>query len=246
MRLPAALRPHGGEVNCALDLRTRGRVAHALVELHHDVGAQLLGNVHVLLGRPGEPAAVVVDRAKAHAVGGELAEFLVAKDLEATGVCEDGAVPAGEAMQATHLGNKVCAGTHGQVVGVGEDNLGAKLLELRHQDPLHRALGTHGHKDGRGHVAVRGVQDTRPRVRGRILGDNVVCEPLRLHHVLLLRHENGPGDPGRQLAHVLAQPTRRSRSRRGRRGRREPPARRDHRTQSRSWCRCQGQPPGSS
>ena len=179
----AALRPAARELHGARDLGARGRVAHALVELHHDVGAQLLGDVHVVLGRPGDPAAVVVHRAEAHAVVGELAELLVGEDLEAAGVGEDGAVPAHEVVQAAHLGHEVGARAHGEVVGVGEQDLGAELAQGGGHEPLDRRLGAHGHEDRRGDVTVRGVQDAGARVGAGILGDDVVGEEALVHGV---------------------------------------------------------------
>ena len=177
----AALRPAARELHRALHLGPRRRVAHALVELHHDVRAELLRDGHVLLGRPGDPLSVVVHGAEAHAVVGEPAELLVAEHLEAAGVGEDGVVPAHKVVQAPHLGHEVGAGAHGEVVGVGEHDLGAERLERGGREPLDRGLGAHGHEDGGRDVAVRGVQDARARVSAGVLGEDVVGEEALVH-----------------------------------------------------------------
>ena len=67
MSLIAALGPHARQFNGALDVGARGGIARALVELHADIGAELHGDFHVVLGRPEHVAAVVVVDDKANA-----------------------------------------------------------------------------------------------------------------------------------------------------------------------------------
>ena len=173
----APFRPPAREVDRPLDLRARSWIAHALVELHDDVRPELLGDVHVRLGSPGEPATVVVDRAKHDPVVRELHELLVAEDLEAAGVGEDRPVPLHELMKSAELADDVDAGTHGEVIGVGEHDMCPNLLERLREDALDRPLRAHGHEDRRGHVAMGGVEDARARMGGRILCDDVIGEP---------------------------------------------------------------------
>ena len=118
-------------------------------------------------------AAVVVVDDKAHALVGELDGVVVAEHLETAGISEDGAMPVHKLVQATQLGDGVLAGTHGQVIGIGEHDLGAELLDSLGRDALDVCLGAHGHKDRRLDVAVRSVQHAGTRMRRRILGDQV-------------------------------------------------------------------------
>ena len=93
MRLIAALGPHARQLNGALNVGARGGIARALVELHADVGAELHGDFHVVLGRPEHVTTVVVIDDKTHTLVGELDGVVMAKDLEAARVGKDGAVP---------------------------------------------------------------------------------------------------------------------------------------------------------
>ena len=202
VRLPAALPPHAGELNGARHVGLRGRVARALVELHADVAAELLGDGHVVLGRPADARAVVLDGPEAHALVRELHELVVREHLEPTRVREDGAVPAHELMHAAHLGHEVCAGAHGEVVGVVENDLGAKVRHLGGHEALDRGLCAHGHEDGRGDVAVGGVEDAAARVGLGVLRRDVEVEqvvwelaglrPGRAQRVVGKRHAHTP------------------------------------------------------
>ena len=129
MRLIAALGPHARQLNGATQRSARGGIARALVELHADIGAEFHGDFHVVLGRPKHVAAVVIVDDKAHALIGELDGIVVAEDLETARVGEDGAVPVHELVQAAQLGDGILAGTHGQMIGIGEHDLGAELLD---------------------------------------------------------------------------------------------------------------------
>ena len=177
VRLPAALGPHAGQLDGPLHEGTRRGVAGALVKLHHDVGAQQLGDAHVLLGRPEHVAAVVVHGAELDALVGQLHVVAVAEHLEAARVGKDGPIPAHERMESAHLGHQLGPRPHGQVVGVGQQNLGAKVMERVGKQALYGCLRAHRHEDGRGHVAVGGVQHAGARVRGLILGHDVIGKP---------------------------------------------------------------------
>ena len=186
MRLIAALGPHARQLNGALNVGARGGIARALVELHADIGAEFHGDFHVVLGRPKHVAAVVIVDDKAHALIGELDGIVVAEDLETARVGEDGAVPVHELVQAAQLGDGILAGTHGQMIGIGEHDLGAELLDSLGRNALDVCLGAHGHKNRRLDVAVRGVQYAGTRVRRRILGNQVEFKKVLVHKLELL------------------------------------------------------------
>ena len=186
MCLVAALGPHARQLHRALDIGARGGIARALVELHADVGTELHGDFHVVLGRPEHVATVVVVDDKTHALVGELDGVVVAEHLEAARIGEDGAVPVHKLVQSAQLGDGVLAGTHGQMVGIGEHDLGAELLDGLGGNALDVCLGAHGHKDRRLDVAVRGVQHAGTRMRRRVLGDQVEFKKALVHKLELL------------------------------------------------------------
>ena len=128
MGLVAALGPHAGELDGAGDVALLSGVARALVKLHADVAAELLGDRHVVLGRPEHMATVVIGGDEAHALIGELDRIGMGEDLEAARVREDGTVPVHEVVQAAELGHRIGARAHGQVIGIGEHDLGAQVL----------------------------------------------------------------------------------------------------------------------
>ena len=52
------------------------------------------------------------------------------KDLEAAGIGEDGPVPPHEFVEATHLAHHLVTGTQVEVIGVGQLNLAAYILQI--------------------------------------------------------------------------------------------------------------------
>ena len=134
----------------------------------------------------------------------------MAEHLEAARVGKNGAMPVHKFVQSAQLSDGVLAGTHGQVVGVGEHDLRTELLDGLGGDALDVCLGAHGHKDRRLDVAMRGVQHAGTRVRRRVLGDQVEFKKVLVHKLELLgcgsyaNHYTGnpQGAPTRQkLAH---------------------------------------------
>ena len=186
MSRKATVGPAAGKLHGTLHLRAVGRVAHTLVELHADVRAQALRDGHVVLGRPEDVLAVVVVSTELHAAVGKFDEVAVGEDLEASRIGEDGLVPVHELVHATKLGDGLRAGTHLQVVGVVEHDLGAQGGNRVGQQALDGAFGANGHKDGRVNVAVGGVEDTGPGMRAGILGENLVGKQLRIAQELSL------------------------------------------------------------
>lgn len=74
----------------------------AFVERHHDVGSESALDLHGFLWRDEVPRAIDV-RLESHTFFRELIDVGEREDLVATGVCEDGPVPAHELVKATHL-----------------------------------------------------------------------------------------------------------------------------------------------
>ena len=118
----------------------------AFVKGHDDIGPEGALDFHRALGAEHGGLATLA-KGKGHALFGDFTIF-EAKYLKATGVGEDGFVPAHEVMQAAvplYQGNALFIA---HVVGVGQHHLGAGVGELIGQNALHRGLGATGIEAG--------------------------------------------------------------------------------------------------
>ncbi len=171
------LRPLDRLLLVAAGVEQRGQ----LVEREHDVGAQLMLDLHRHLGR--EPVrravemrlerdAVVVDvREALLAFGDDVVglhahglhrEHLLEPDaerhhLEAAAVGEGGAVPVHELAETAGLVDDVGSRLQVQVVRVGEHGLRAEVLHRLRQHRLDGRLGADRDERGRPDVPVRGM-----------------------------------------------------------------------------------------
>ena len=145
------------------------RVARrALVESHHDVGADRTLRVDHAFGR--EQMARTVD------MGLEMTPLLLKfaaarqrEDLKAAAVGEHRPVPGREAVHAARPLENIHTGTQIKVVGVGQDDLGPGFVaHVAVEDTLDGRRRTYGHEDRGLHHAVIGLQFTRPRLRRRV------------------------------------------------------------------------------
>ena len=90
-------------------------------------------------------------------------------------------MPVHEVVQAAELGHRIGARAHGQVIGVGENDLGAQVLHGLGGNALDVGLGAHGHEDRGLDIAMRRVEDAGARMRLGILGDDLVFEQGLVH-----------------------------------------------------------------
>ena len=109
----------------------------AFVEHHLDVGAKQALHLDGALGREQMRGAVDM-RLEGHAVLLDTAELRQRHDLIAAGVGEDGAVPAHEAVQPAKLGDALGARPQHEMIGVGEDDVGAGRAHRLRQHGLDR------------------------------------------------------------------------------------------------------------
>ena len=161
-------------------------IGRALVKLHDDVRAEFFLDGDGRL-RSEKVAAAVQMGAKLHALLAHLAKVGQRKDLKTAAVGQDGPVPAHKAVQAAGAGNEILARAQVKMVGVGEDDLRADVLEFIRGHGLNRGLRAHGHVDGRFDNAVGRVQTAA--ARAGLLADvqkfkfkglgQFVCPPLR-------------------------------------------------------------------
>ena len=167
--LEAAVEPPLGQGERLGGVVARRVARRALVEGHHDVGADHALGVDDALG--GEQVLRPVD------VGAEVAPLLLQfaarrerEDLESAAVGEHGPLPGREAVHAPGPLDDLHARTHVEMVGVGQDDLRAGLLlHVAVEEPLDRGGRAHGHEDRGAHRAVVGGELAGARPRRRIL-----------------------------------------------------------------------------
>ena len=159
-----ALGPAVGEQHRGLGLRVAGGRGDTLVEHHHDVAAD--GPLHSDARFRREEERLAID------VALEVGAFLLhrafgleGEDLKAAGVGEHGPVPLHEIMDTAKFLKHLGAGTEEEVIGVGEDDVGAGCLEGLDRLAFDRGLSADGHEDRRVHFAVQRLVGGRARFR---------------------------------------------------------------------------------
>ena len=135
----------------------------AFVEHHLDVGAKQALHLDGALGREQMRCAVDM-RLEGHAVLLDAAELRQRHDLIAAGVGEDWPVPAHEAVQPAELGDALGAGPQHEMIGVGEDDVGAGARTVSGSMALTVAAVPTGMKAGV-RITPRGVAISPRRAR---------------------------------------------------------------------------------
>ena len=120
----------------------------AFVEHHLDVGAEQALHLDGALGREQMRCAVDM-RLEGDAVLLDTAELRQRHDLIAAEVGEDRSVPAHEAVQPAKLGDALGAGPQHQMIGVGEDDVGAGGAHRLRQHGLDGGRGADRHEGRR-------------------------------------------------------------------------------------------------
>ena len=101
-------------------------------------------------------------RAESHALFVELAQLRQRHDLETAGIRQDRPRPAGKIVQSAEFCNPFSARAQHQVIGVAENDIGAKLGNLIHIHGLDRARRADRHEGGRADSAARHGDFTAP------------------------------------------------------------------------------------
>ena len=138
----------------ALRLVARGRKRRAFVEHHLDVGAEQALHLDGALGRQRHGGAVDM-RLEGDALLVDAPELGQRHDLIAAGIGEDRLVPMHELVQAAELGDALGAGPQHQMIGVGEDDVGAGRRHVLGEHGLDRGAGADRHEGRRAHDAAR-------------------------------------------------------------------------------------------
>lgn len=119
----------------------------ALIKGHGNGGSQVGLDAHALLRPHKDPASVDVG-GESDALLGDLSQSGQGEHLEPAGVGENGAVPVHKLVEAAHLLHNAVTGTEMEMIGVGQLNLAAHILQVvgRHC-ALDGALGADVHKN---------------------------------------------------------------------------------------------------
>jgi len=137
-----------------LDIAAFGRQPHALVHLHGDIRTKKPLHLDRTLRRQFDLGAVDM-RTKSDRVFGDLSELRQRHHLEAAGVGQHRAAPAGKVLQAAKGCNALSARPQHQMIGVAEHDIGAGLAHLPPMHALHRTRGADRHEGGRSHHTMR-------------------------------------------------------------------------------------------
>ena len=176
-RSAAALRPAQRELHRLARRRMVGRIRRALVEHHHDVGAERVLHLDRALRRQLDQVAVH-RRAELDALLVDLAQALQAPDLEAAGVREHRSLPVHERVQAAVRADHVDARPQQQMERVAEDDLRAQAFELLGRHRFDAAVRADGHERRRVDGAAAKRHPAAPRAAVRCEQRRTSCARL--------------------------------------------------------------------
>src|SRR2546423_1708716 len=144
-----ATRPARGQLHRGARRVVRGLAGRALVERHHDVGAERGLHLHRDFGRE-EAETTVNVRAKLDALFRDASQVAQTKNLKAAGVGQYRATPADEFVQTAARAYHFHAGAQPEVVRVAEYDACVEVcrLQLLEANALDRAERADGHEDG--------------------------------------------------------------------------------------------------
>ena len=141
-----------------------GGILNALIQHHNNVRAQCPLDLHSLFGRQRMWRTVQV-RTEFETVFPHPSQALEAHHLIAAAIGKDRTRPAHELVQAAQVADQFVPRTQVEVIGVGENNLGANLLEQILRHAFDSSGSPDRHEDGRFHIPVRSVEYPRARRR---------------------------------------------------------------------------------
>src|SRR2546423_10109961 len=143
-----ATRPARGQLHRGARRVVRGLAGRALVERHHDVGAERGLHLHRDFGRE-ETETTINVRAELDALLRDASQVAQTKNLKAAGVGQYRATPADEFVQTAARAYHFRAGAQPEVVGVSEYDACVEVcrLQLLEADALDRAERADGHED---------------------------------------------------------------------------------------------------
>ncbi len=153
-RALASLAPAQRQLHRPLDVGLLRRQPHAFVHLHGDVASEQTLHLDRALRRQLDPGAVDMG-AEGHRVLADLAQIGQRHHLEAAGIRQHRAVPAGEFLQAAEGGDALRRRPQHQVIGIAERDIGAGGAQVAPVHAFHGAGRADRHEGGRAHHAMR-------------------------------------------------------------------------------------------
>ena len=150
----AALGPAQRKIHRALDLAPLGRQPHAFVELHGDVGAEQNLHLDGALRRQCDHGAVEMG-AERDALFLDFAQGRKRHHLKTAGIGQDRMRPAHERVQPAERRDPLGRRPQHQMIGVGEQDIGAGRAHIVMMHALDRRLRADRHERRRAHDAVR-------------------------------------------------------------------------------------------
>ena len=197
-RARAAFGPAQRQAHRVRHLVARPAGRRAFVELHRHVGVQQVLDLDRALG--GERVLAAVDVAlEDHALLVELPQAGQRHHLKAAAVGQDRARPGHEGVQAAQPRDPLGARAQHQVIGVGEDHLGAGGRHLVRPHGLDARGRAHGHEGRRLHRPVRGRQASAP---GHAVGGQLL--PAEPTHADPSVSGSGPSRSGRRCSRLAS------------------------------------------
>ena len=157
---PAVGEFHRGAGDGFIDCRR-----HALIEDHHDVTANGDLRFNAALGAQENRAAVEV-ALKNGSLFGHRARVGQGKNLESARVGEDGALPAHEWVDAADLAKNLGSGTQEKVVGIGEEDLGTRVVKEIGCLGFHRRMRADGHEQRSADLVMKSAKSRGAGSRG--------------------------------------------------------------------------------
>ena len=181
----ATQQPPGGTGAAVFGILVLRGVFDALIKGHGDGGTQIGLNLHALF-RAHEDLVPVQMRMEGYPLLADVAELCQAEYLKSAAVGQDGPVPAGELVQAAHVGNHLVAGTQMQMIGIAQHDLRADVLQVK---------GRQSALDGAGCGNIhesRGLYRAVHRLENAAAGMALLFEQTIWHEVwsLLLRRDH--------------------------------------------------------
>jgi len=160
--LARSRRPAQGKLHGLLGLFLRVRIFEALVELHLNVRTKHALNVHGTLRRKfiSPPVDMRLERCP---LLRDLANLRKGHHLEPTAIGKYRSIPSDEFMQATELCHLFRSWPQHQMVGIAQNDIGARLLHLIEVKPFHRADGSYRHEGGGANVTMQRMDRSQPR-----------------------------------------------------------------------------------
>ena len=165
--ISSSLRPAHRPLERLARAIVRRRMLEAFVEHHRDIRSELRLDVDGRFGRQQMLAAVEM-RAKRRPFLVHFAPRGKTEDLIAAAVGEDRLVPADEPVKAAECADARGARPQIEMIGIGEDDLRAQVVEIAMRHRLHGALRADRHEGRRVHDAVRRRQHAAPRGAVRV------------------------------------------------------------------------------